>query len=93
MCNYITSKVKNYTIIGPQFYRIYPGGQLYDSIQSDYGVQVPQTFEEWESRYKINANKIDYIDQGVNHPWIKPKDLFINPQSKRLKQFLSANLK
>ena len=89
MCNYIESKSKNYTIIGPQFYRIYPGGQLFDSIQNDYGIQIPTTFEEWESRYKVSANRCDYLDQGVNHPWIKNKDLFLTQNAYKIVQILT----
>ena len=89
MCSYIESKVKNLTIIGPQYYRIYPGGQLYNSVLENYEVEVPKSFEEWEKRYTDSRNTDEWIDTGIFHPWIQKNDLFLTQNAFRIIQVLT----
>ena len=89
MCSYIESKVKNLTIIGPQYYRIYPGGGLYNSVLENYDVDVPKSFEEWEKRYTDSRNTDEWIDTGIFHPWIQKNDLFLTQNAFRIIQVLT----
>ena len=89
LCSYIESKVKNLTIIGPQYYRIYPGGQLYNSVLDNYEVEVPQSFEEWEARYTDSSNTDEWIDTGIFHPWIQKKDLFLTQNAYKIINLLT----
>lgn len=56
-------------ILGPQYYRVYPGGELYDHILAGgYGYAEPDSFEGW-----ARAVRGDYFGLAKNaaHPWIK----------------------
>lgn len=56
-------------IIGPQYYRVYPGGELYNHILAGgYGYSEPDSFEDW-----AKAARGDYfgLAKGATHPWIK----------------------
>jgi len=57
------------TIIGPQYYRLYPGGELYDSIVKEYAYSIPQNFEAWCKLYDDPAND-DGWDKGIEYPWV-----------------------
>ncbi len=49
-------------IAGPQNFRPYPGGQLYDMCVKQYGLKTPDSLEEW-----ANADTLG----GISPPWIK----------------------
>lgn len=34
-------------IIGPQYYRVYPGGELYDEVVSRWGFRQPESLDGW----------------------------------------------
>lgn len=53
-------------ISGPDVYRPYPGGELYDFVVQNYGWKTPEKLEEWEPYFRKNIryNIEDY-------PWIK----------------------
>ena len=56
----------NVRISGPDVYRPYPGGELYDFIVKSYGWKTPSTLEEWEPYFRNNIRyKIE------EYPWIK----------------------
>lgn len=62
---------KKIILAGPQIFRPYPGGTLYEECIR-YGLQAPQSLEEWatvdllETRGGLPLSKL---------PWIKEKDL------------------
>ncbi|MBF0166128.1 MAG: B12-binding domain-containing radical SAM protein [Alphaproteobacteria bacterium] len=62
----------NAKIIGPQYYRLYPGGELYDQVKRDWNYQAPQSLEEWCRQYADPEND-DGWDKGVEYPWV-PED-------------------
>lgn len=55
-------------ILGPQIFRPYPGGLLYEEIKK-YGLFFPEKFEEWENHYDINPLG-DVFDTAVVYPWL-----------------------
>ncbi|MCG6534511.1 MAG: B12-binding domain-containing radical SAM protein [Syntrophales bacterium LBB04] len=67
MVKFITETDPKAEIIGPQFYRIYPGGELYQEIMKNYEFKEPSSFEEW-----AELSRGDEIGFGKNveHPWI-----------------------
>ena len=68
LIKYIIRQQPNADIIGPQYYRLYPGGVLYDNVLRDYGVRVPQSFEEWAA----NDDPLG-LGKGKDHPWLPPE--------------------
>jgi anaerobic magnesium-protoporphyrin IX monomethyl ester cyclase len=58
-------------IAGPQVYRPYPGGELYDYVTSHYDWQVPKTLEGWEKYFKDNTRY-----QLEDYPWIKKPNFY-----------------
>ena len=59
------------SIVGPHYYRIYPGGVLYNKIVSEYGFHSPDSFESWVSRYSDEENsgfQIGFADTGIVYP-------------------------
>jgi radical SAM superfamily enzyme YgiQ (UPF0313 family) len=56
-------------ILGPQYYRVYPGGELYEHIlASSFGFTEPDSFDGW-----AKAARGDYfgLSKDATHPWIK----------------------
>ena len=63
--------------------------QLFDSVQENYGVQVPTSFEEWETRYNNSNNTQEWIDTGIFHPWVNKNDLFITQNAYKIINLLT----
>ena len=57
----------NANVIGPQYYRVYPGGELYNDIVKKYDFSQPNSFEEWADAVK---NDTLGLDKDVDYPWI-----------------------
>ena len=51
LIKYIIDHEPDAFIIGPQYFRIYAGGKLYDEIKSNYNYTEPGSFEEWALKY------------------------------------------
>ncbi|MBU1042443.1 MAG: B12-binding domain-containing radical SAM protein [Proteobacteria bacterium] len=59
----------NCEILGPQYYRVYPGGELYNYILAGgYGYSEPDSFEGWA---KVARGDYFGLAKGATHPWIK----------------------
>ncbi|MBF0311152.1 MAG: B12-binding domain-containing radical SAM protein [Magnetococcales bacterium] len=56
-------------IKGPYMYRVYPGGELYEEVQRDWGIAAPGSFQEWVDRYR----KMGGYDDRIFYPWIAPE--------------------
>lgn len=63
----IVSKDPAAEIIGPQFYRIYPGGELYERIVAEYGYRPPESFEAWAEAVR---DDLFGLSKDVDHPWM-----------------------
>lgn len=59
-------------ILGPQIYRPYPGGLLYEEIKK-YGLKFPEKFEDWATFYDHNPMG-DVFDTEVHYPWLTAKE-------------------
>lgn len=83
-------------LIGPQYYRLYPGGELYNYIMVNYDFKEPKTFEGW-----AEAVEGDYfgLSKNFDYPWIKHKklvryaDIMVLLAKKPLLNLLSSPLK
>jgi radical SAM superfamily enzyme YgiQ (UPF0313 family) len=64
---HIAKKDATAIILGPQYYRIYPGGELYNSIIAEYDFTDPKSFEDW-----AEVVRDDYfgLSKGFDYPWI-----------------------
>lgn len=60
-------------VLGPQYFRIYPGGELYEEIVSKYKFSAPECFESWAQRYASDKNKEGFGDGDINYPWMTRK--------------------
>lgn len=55
-------------ISGPEIYRPYPGGELYEYIVQKYNWSSPETLEDWEEYFKKNTRyRIE------DYPWLQLK--------------------
>lgn len=61
----------NADIIGPQYFRTYPGGSLYEEIVSNYNYSKPSSFEKWD--YGIKERDVMPITHEEIYPWINNK--------------------
>lgn len=59
-------------ILGPQIYRPYPGGLLYEEVKKSSYI-LPDTFEGWVNYYDENPLG-DVFDTGVNYPWLSKEE-------------------
>lgn len=59
-------------ILGPQMYRPYPGGELFESAKK-YGLSFPSNIDEWEVFYDKNPIG-DVFDKIVYYPWLSKKE-------------------
>lgn len=65
--------VPNARIVGPQYYRVYPGGELYEEVVREWGFRVPDTLEGWVARYRLPENTTDTFDRGIRYPWMSAR--------------------
>lgn len=59
-------------VLGPQLYRPYPGGALYEEIKK-YGVELPDKFEDWAIYYDSHPIG-DVFDTKIDYPWLTKKE-------------------
>ncbi|MBF0435271.1 MAG: cobalamin-dependent protein [Magnetococcales bacterium] len=69
---HILQNSPNVQIIGPQYYRVYPGGSLYKTVVEQYGFKAPDSLEEWKVRYDNPVNRHGFADTAVDYPWLSP---------------------
>jgi anaerobic magnesium-protoporphyrin IX monomethyl ester cyclase len=69
LIKYILERESDAFVIGPNYFRVYPGGTLYDEIKTKYHYSEPKSFEEWAIKY--NPEK-DWFSFGkhIRYPWI-----------------------
>jgi len=69
LIRYILKYEPEAEIIGPQYFRIYPGGSLYDEIVQKYNYAKPASFEDWAIR---TDRKNDHFGlfKNVDYAWI-----------------------
>ncbi|OGS13552.1 MAG: hypothetical protein A2234_03965 [Elusimicrobia bacterium RIFOXYA2_FULL_58_8] len=59
-------------ILGPQVYRPYPGGKLFEEVKK-YGLEFPSTFEEWSGFYDTNPTG-SVFDASPDYPWLSQEE-------------------
>ncbi len=81
LIGWILSKVEKVDIVGPQYYRMYAGGELYSEIAEKYHYRIPKSFEEWVDRYLVKENDSGNLygtgDSAIDYPWIAKKDRYL----------------
>jgi anaerobic magnesium-protoporphyrin IX monomethyl ester cyclase len=70
-------------LIGPQYYRLYPGGELYDQVQKDWGFKAPDSLEAWCQQYADPEND-DGWDKGVEYPWVSDEGRWLAKNASNL---------
>ena len=56
-------------INGPQYFRIYPGGSLYEEIVEKYGYTKPASFEDWAHNVD-QENDVLSLYRDMEYSWI-----------------------
>lgn len=74
------------SIVGPQIFRPYPGGDLYEECVKDYGYAPPADMEEWSG----SVDQLTGFESIDKLTWIKDKD-FIRKVSFYI-EFANLNL-
>ena len=72
LIKYILKHEPSATILGPQYFRIYPGGTLYNETVEKFNFKKPQSFEEW-AQMTIPSNDIFGLYKTAKYPWITNK--------------------
>lgn len=70
LIRFIAKYNPNAKIIGPQYFRIYPGGELYDDVVKKYHYEEPASFEGWALRHSPGNDTYGF-NQNISYPWIK----------------------
>jgi radical SAM superfamily enzyme YgiQ (UPF0313 family) len=91
MATKMQKDVPNSRVIGPQYYRVYPGGELYENVKRDWNYAVPESFEAWRDRYKDSRNKLGFVDSGIKYPWIQDKSHQLASNADLFVEFAYAN--
>lgn len=66
-------EIPNLEVVGPHYYRIYPGGELFNRVVSEFEFSAPSTFEEWVARYDDDVNRGargGFADTNLRYPWV-----------------------
>jgi len=63
---------ENVEVFGPQTYRPYPGGLLYEEVKK-YNLKFPEKFADWATYYDKNPLG-DVFDKVVYYPWLTKKE-------------------
>jgi radical SAM superfamily enzyme YgiQ (UPF0313 family) len=70
----LSSYGEKVTILGPQMFRPYPGGLIYEEIKKT-GMKFPEKFEDWATFYDDAKNPVGNVfDTKVNYPWFSMKE-------------------
>ena len=72
LMKYIVDQDRNLdTLIGPQYFRLYPGGELYNDVTSNYRfIKKPESFDEYRQAF-LNDQLGIYSE--MDYPWIPQK--------------------
>lgn len=70
-------------IIGPQYFRIYPGGELYEDIKNNYGYSEPESFEGWAERFPKTKEGFGY-EKNIVYSWIPRGCVFLAQNAEAL---------
>lgn len=71
LIRFIAKYNPNAKIVGPQYFRIYPGGELYEEVVKKYHYAEPASFEEWALRHSPDNDPYSF-NKNISYPWIKP---------------------
>lgn len=93
LIKYIIECEPDAVIVGPQFFRIYPGGELYEEVKSKYGYYEPQSFEEWASTTTKWQPQALRQSLSINYPWLPVKHKFLAQNADLLVALYSINIK
>lgn len=93
LVKYIIECEPDAEIVGPQFFRIYPGGELYEEVKSKYGYYEPQSFEDWAKTTIKWQPQAFRQSLNINYPWIPVKHKFLTQNADLLVALYSINIK
>ncbi|HIJ83840.1 MAG: Radical SAM domain protein [Magnetococcales bacterium] len=88
---WVQRSVDNVRIIGPQYFRVYPGGKLYETIVNDYAFHAPESLEAWKERYDDPVNRHGFADTNVSYPWHTPKESFFAKNAELFVEFCNPS--
>ncbi|MBF0146424.1 MAG: radical SAM protein [Magnetococcales bacterium] len=91
LATWIQSHLSNVRIIGPQYFRVYPGGELYEKVVNEYGFKAPESLEAWKHRYDDPLNRQGYADSLVDYPWLTKADGFLAKNAHLFVEFINPN--
>jgi len=74
LIKYILKKERNPLLIGPQPYRVYPGGELFNEVVEKYHISLPGSFEEWSRQYFPQRKEVIFGEDFKNYPWVAKKN-------------------
>ncbi len=96
LIRFIISHEPKADIVGPQYFRLYPGGNLFNEIVERFGYEKPRSFEEW-ARVMDKRNDPLGLYKNQKYSWIPNEgrflalysDLLILLYKKPLRDFLT----
>jgi hypothetical protein len=76
-------------ILGPQFYRIYPGGELHDHIEATYKYDQPHSLHEWAETTKPSLGR---ANSSPDYPWLPRKHKLLPQEAHLLAAFYQQEM-
>lgn len=72
LAQYIIDKDPHVELIGPQYFRLYPGGYLYNEVITNYNlIGKPQSLDEYADLFRSDEMG---LNRDIDYPWISKKD-------------------
>ena len=79
---------KTFEIVGPQYFRLYPGGELYNHALKEGYIGKPATLEEYGEIFRKDRLGVHHY---MPYPWIEKRARYLTRHAKWLLYFYSLN--
>jgi radical SAM superfamily enzyme YgiQ (UPF0313 family) len=76
-------------ILGPQFYRIYPGGELHEHIEATYRYDQPRSLEGWAETTNPSLGR---SNSSPDYPWLPRKHKLLAQEAHLLATFYQQDV-
>ncbi len=76
LIKFILSKTPHAMIFGPQYFRMYPGGRLYNEVVKEYDFKKPNSFSEWAVKPSAKNDPLGLFKLKT-YPWVPARGKYL----------------